>query len=219
MPQPSPSYRNLYDDFRGAFSVNTTSAKWTTSLMVASDGHVSTGDQGLEVIAPGRNTAAGSHAFTLTTGPYDPNIPGDVDHPKWLAFRTHASTAEYPGYDTAPGHVTSCEAQLGGMIHGTSAHPFGPMISATDPALAFTALVTADFETPMIFDFVLTNDAIYALYKRLPYGRTTDNDYASFTHLIVKELRRPTRDPWCPTPKGSEDLLGSANLGDSFGGS
>jgi hypothetical protein len=97
---------------------------------------------------------------------------------------THASTAGYPGYDTAPGYVTSCEAQLGGTIHGTTAHPFGSIVSPTDPALAFTSLVTADFETSMIFDFVLTNDTIYALYERLPYGRTAGNDYASFTHLI-----------------------------------
>jgi hypothetical protein len=30
----------------------------------------------------------------------------------------------------------------------------------------------------------------------------------------VTLLRRPARDPWCPTPKGSEDRLDSATLGD-----
>jgi hypothetical protein len=30
----------------------------------------------------------------------------------------------------------------------------------------------------------------------------------------VTKLRRPARDPWCPTPKGSEDRLDSANFGD-----
>jgi hypothetical protein len=66
------------------------------------------------------------------------------------------------------------------------------MTSPTDPALAFTALVTADFETSMIFDFALTNDTIYALYERLPFGRTADNHYASFTHLIPVASRSST---------------------------
>jgi hypothetical protein len=192
---PAPFSHIVYDDFRGPFSVNTTNAKWfyfTYGSYVASDGHVSMGRHGLEVVAPGKNPATGSPTFTLTAGPHDPNIPGDIDHPKWLAFMTHSSTAGYPGYDTVPGYVTSCEAQLGGTIHGTSAHPLGSMVSPADPALAFTALVTADFETSMIFDFALTNDTIYALYERLPFSRTADNDYASFTHLIPVASRSPT---------------------------
>jgi hypothetical protein len=98
--QAAPSYRIVYDDFHGALSVNTTIAKWayfSYGSYIASDGLVSTGDHGLEVVAPGKNTATGSPAFTLTAGPHNPNNPGDVDHPKWLALMSHASTAGLGG--------------------------------------------------------------------------------------------------------------------------
>jgi len=144
---------------------------------VADDGVATTNHKGLSVSSP---------AFTLTAPPPGP-VPGDVDHPKWLAFMTHTSSAGYAGFDTEGGYVTSCEARVGGETYGTERNPFG--IDADHPALAASAFVSADFETFMIFDFFLTNDRIYALYERLPYGRTPENHYASFTHLVPVATR------------------------------
>lgn len=41
----------------------------------------------------------------------------------------------------------------------------------------------------MVFDFLITNTHVYALYERLPFGRTPQNNYASFTYVIPVLLR------------------------------
>lgn len=42
-----------------------------------------------------------------------------------------------------------------------------------------------------MFEFTLTNDAVYAMYERLPFARTPDNHYASFTYLVRVADRVP----------------------------
>jgi len=56
--------------------------------------------------------------------------------------------------------------------------------SQTDPRLASFAMNTIDHESYMVFDFMFTNEKIYAIYERLPFGRSATNNYAAFTYAI-----------------------------------
>ncbi|CAK9783078.1 hypothetical protein CC85DRAFT_284169 [Cutaneotrichosporon oleaginosum] len=186
-------YTTVIDDFKKGFSVNSPNAKWnyfSFGPYIGSDGVASTSNPKggrLTVTSPGTGPG-GEPAFTLTAPPAG-GLPGDIDHVKWLVFANATSSAGYPGFDTAAGYVTSCEAQVGGRLFGTESNPFGA--SATDPSLGFVGGVNGDFETFMIFDFALTNDGVYVLYERLPFGRTESHNYASFTALKRVASRSP----------------------------
>jgi hypothetical protein len=185
-------YTTVIDDFKGGFSANTADAKWNYFAFgpyVGNDGVATTSKpKGGRLTVTSPAGAGGKPAFTLTAPP-NGGLPGDLDHVKWLVFANATSSAGFPGYDTAPGYVTSCEAHVGGQVFGTEANPFGA--GANDPSLGFVGAVNGDFETFMIFDFALTNDAVYALYERLPFGRSASHNYASFTALTRVASRRP----------------------------
>lgn len=192
-PKDPLVYSTVIDDFKGGFSANTATSKWNYFNFGPYEGNdgvaVTNGNNnkdgrsgGLRIVSPGKSPS-GEPAFTLTAAP-NGSIPGDIEHVKWLVFANHTSAAGFPGYDTAAGYVTSCETQrLGGRTYGTERQPFGPQESATDPNLAWFGSINGDFEKFMIFDFALTNDAIYAFYERLPFGRTPEHNYASFSAL------------------------------------
>lgn len=138
-------------------------------------------------VAPMANGFQVSTVFNLTAPPTGA-IPGDLDHVKWLYWANGTSLAGYPGIDTQPGHVNECSAKVGGSITGTQSNPFG--VKANSPNLGMFGVTAGDFETNMIFDFVVTNDAFYALYERLPFVRSQTYNYASFTYLINVGNRR-----------------------------
>ncbi|GMK56420.1 hypothetical protein CspeluHIS016_0302600 [Cutaneotrichosporon spelunceum] len=186
-------YSTVIDDFKRGFSASGADAKWSHFAFgpyIGDNGIANiTRRKGgsLVVNAPGTGRA-GTPAFTLTAPP-NGSVPGDIDHVKWLVFANATSSAGYPGYDTAAGYVTSCEAEVGATVFGTETEKFG--MSATDPALSWAGGVNGDFETFMIFDFALTNDAIYAFYERLPFGRSETHNYASFSALTPVASRSP----------------------------
>ncbi|BEJ11575.1 hypothetical protein CspHIS471_0200350 [Cutaneotrichosporon sp. HIS471] len=186
-------YSTAIDDFKGGFGTNAADAKWNYfefGPYVGNDGIASTSKPkgGQLIVSPPGTGPAGKPAFTLTAPPSG-GVPGDIDHVKWLVFANATSSAGYPGYDTAAGYVTSCEAQISGTMFGAAANPFG--VNAADPSLGWAGAVNGDFETFMIFDFALTNDAVYALYERLPFGRSETRNYASFTALTRVASRNP----------------------------
>lgn len=195
LPNKDPFvYNTVIDDFKRDFKVNSADGKWNYFAFgsyIGNDGVASTSKPKggvLKVVSPGKS-ASGEPAFTLTAPP-NGGVPGDIEHVKWLVFANATSSAGYPGYDTAAGYVTSCEAAVGGRTYGTERQPFGKDESATDPNLAFVGAINGDFEKFMIFDFALTNDAVYALYERLPFGRSADHNYASFTALTRVASRK-----------------------------
>jgi hypothetical protein len=47
--------------------------------------------------------------------------------------------------------------------------------------LATYAFTPIDFETLMVFDFMLTNKSIFAFYERLPYARQALGQYGAFS--------------------------------------
>lgn len=188
-------YTTLIDDFKDGFSVDTATSKWnhfTFGSYVGKDGVATTTRRKggmLKVVSPGKNPRTGEPAYTLSAPPDGP-VSGDIDHVKFLVFANHTSSAGFPGYDTAPGYELSCEAKVGGRTFGTEGHPFGPDEPANDLNLAFFGGVNGDFEKFMILDFAVTNDAIYAFYERLPFGRTPENHYASFSAAVYAGPRK-----------------------------
>lgn len=85
---------------------------------------------------------------------------------------------------------------MSGRTFGTGGHPFGGAVANAqdDTRLAAVAMNAVDFESFMVFDFLLTNERVYALYERLPFGRSEANNYASFTFQIPVAARAPGDD-------------------------
>lgn len=166
------SHTTVIDDFTSPdFNLNSNWAFFQAGDFVGNDGHVSVGKHGLTVVSPG--TVDGHPAYTL-------EAESDLDHVKWLVTANHTASSGYPGFDT--GCLTSCSARLRGEVYG---------VEENDPRPAFVASVNGDFERSFMFDFAVTNDAVYALYERLPFARTEDNHYASFTYLVRAAGRSP----------------------------
>ena len=200
--QESGSATHFEDDFSAGFSADGSNAKWfyfAAGPYVGNDGIVSTSSNGLRVVSSGTNPRTGKPMFTKTLGQEDDandnpfGLPGGVDHVKWLAYTTHqSSTPGVTGYDASVGQVLSGHMRISGRTFGTQGHPFGRAVKTPndDLRLASVAFNSIDFESWMVFDFFLTNERIYALYERLPFGQTADHNYAAFTYQIPLQERK-----------------------------
>ncbi|MBI1334784.1 MAG: hypothetical protein GC165_18105 [Armatimonadetes bacterium] len=191
------NYNIMYDDFNDGFSVNSPTAKWfyfAAGPFVGDDGIVSTSNKGLYVRAKGTNPLTGLPAFTLSVGQEtDPfSLPGGFDHVKWLAYANHLASTGVPGFDAVPGQELTFETWIGGESYGNEQHPFGANVTDPDDdvRLAAPAMNTIDLESFLVSDFFMTNKRIYALYERLPFGRTPGHNYAAFTYVIPVATRK-----------------------------
>jgi hypothetical protein len=148
---------------------------------------------GIRVAPAAVHGGAGTPMFGLSLAPESLNggIPAANDHPKWLAYINETSSAGYPGFDAVPGTELSGTARISGRTFGTTFHPFGTAVvnPSDDPRLATFAMTTIDLESWMAFDFLFTNQRVYAFYERLPFGRTRDDDYAAFSYAIPVKSR------------------------------
>lgn len=188
-------YFKTWDDFQGGFTEVGThgpNAKWfhfSAGPFVGNDGITSTSLLGLHVRSAGTHPHTGKPAFTLTVAQEDDDnggLPGGVDHVKWLAYTNSTASSGFPGFDATSGNEVSCLAIMSGRLHGVANHPFKSAVKNpnADYRLASFALNTIDFDTFMVYDFFLTNNVVYALYERLPFGRPVHGNYAAFTHAI-----------------------------------
>ena len=165
---------------------------------VGDDG-VATVRRGSLHIEPPTQNPSREPVFTHTLGqegsidnPF--GLPGGLDHVKWLVYQNHLAVSGFAGYDIAPGRELVCAvSQFGGRTYGTAGHPFGPHVrnANDDLRLAAFAVNTIDFESFLVADFFLTNAHIYAVYERLPFGRTQDDPYAAFTFAIPVAPHHP----------------------------
>lgn len=181
-------------------------------------------------------------SFTLTVpqNTKPGQVPGTADHLKWVVATNHLNSAtKIPGFATKDGKELVCEANIRGQIFNTASHPFGAAAAPNDPRLGMVAITAFDGETYIEFDFLLTNDKIYALYERQPEGRGKDlGNYAAFTYikevanrepstyheLAIAYDRRQKTARWLINGKEVYSvntigqLLGSENLALNFGG-
>ena len=154
---------------------------------VTADGLVTPRGAGLHVRAGGRHPRTAAPAFSRTLAPESAGgIPATHDHAKWLAYLNRQSAAGFPGLDAPGGTELSGTARIGGRTYGTDRHPFGAAVAEPDAdvRLAAFGMTTIDVESWMVFDFLFTNRRAYALYERLPFGRSAEHPYAAFSYAI-----------------------------------
>jgi hypothetical protein len=175
----------LKDDFRRGLDLTGTWALVRFPRFAADDGIVSTSDQGLHVKAAGTNPLTGEPAFSKTS-------PGEDDHVKWMADTQHLSSNSVPGFDAVPGQELQCNMWARGRTFGTAANPFGSAVTNpnTDLRLASFAMNTLDFETGMVFDVWMTNNAVYPYYERLNLSGTAT--YRAFSSVFPPVRRTPS---------------------------
>jgi Family of unknown function (DUF6081) len=181
----SPPKMLLKDDFRqGLDLTNTWALLEVPGVFIADDGIVQTSNHGLYVRASGTNPSTGEPMFLKTS-------PGDFDHVKWMADTQHLSSNFYPGYDATPGKELQCNMWVRGQTFGTGSHPFGAAVTNpnTDLRLASFAMNTIDWETSMVFDVWITNNAIYPYYERLNLTGTAT--YDAFSSVFPPVWRTP----------------------------
>ena len=111
---------------------------------------------------------------------------------KWMIDTQHRSSNSVPGFDAVPGHELQISMRARGRTFGTAAHPFGSAVTNpdTDLRLASFAMNTIDFETGMVFDVWMTNNAIYPYYERLNLTGT-----ATYACVLVRRSRRSRGGP------------------------
>ena len=116
---------------------------------------------------------------------------GLIDHVKWLAYTTRLNGA-VPGFLAEDGKDLAVTARVSARTFGVASHPFGTAVTdpEADGRLAAAALNVADFESWMVFDHFITNKQLYAVYERLPFGRSPAHNYASFTFIIPLAARK-----------------------------
>lgn len=118
------------------------------------DGVITTTPDGVVVVSSGVNAATGEPCFVST------------EHMTWQAM----PAAGIPGFDVAETGVLAAEVTLAAGTFGTAAHPFGDAVADPDRDLRLGAVgvIAVDLATGMIFNFSVTNGAVFALYERLP---------------------------------------------------
>jgi hypothetical protein len=175
----------LKDDFRQGLDLTSTWALLSfPPFFLADDGIVTTSKKGLYVRASGTNPLTGEPAFTKVSA-------GDFDHVKWMADTQHLSSNFYPGFDAVAGNELQCNMWARGRTFGTAANPFGSAVTDpnTDLRLASFAMNTLDYETGMVFDVWMTNNAIYPYYERLNLTGTAT--YDAFSSVFPPVWRTP----------------------------
>jgi hypothetical protein len=170
-------------------------AKWaffTAGDFVADDATAILSNGELYLRASGTNETTGAPAFRKTV-PQDrqsraphSDLPGGLDHVKWLAYTSHRASAGFPGFDAPRDAPLEFSADCSAQTFGAANHPFGDRVPncEADVRLACGAFALIDFETMMVFDFVLTSRAICAIYERLPFARERLGHYAAFSYVV-----------------------------------
>jgi hypothetical protein len=200
----SPIEENIVwsDDFAAGFSIGPIGgAKWNLherGSFRPNDGVVTVDEYGLNVVPIGVNPWSGEPAFTQTLAPSPPgaDVPGVLDHMKWVAFTDHQSSKGVTGFDTPSGKTLQVEATMRGRTYGTERHPFGEAVREvySDFRLGAPAMVNIDKETNVVFSFFLTNNSIFAMYERPPFARDKLGHYAAFSFAVPVGSREP--DDW-----------------------
>lgn len=127
----------------------------------ADQGLVESSGDGLRVRSPGTNVETGQ--------PVMEPAPHLGNHLKWVAQLTEMSSAGFPGRDIPADGVLSFHLQLGGRVYGADQHEFGNAVSdpGSDFRLGAAVMNVMDFESGIVFDFWVTNDAVYPFYERI----------------------------------------------------
>ncbi|BCS83575.1 hypothetical protein QLL95_gp0548 [Cotonvirus japonicus] len=138
--------------------------------------------------------------LTINSVPFTQTVPVGNEHPKWLKFYKET-------FELCEDREVVFEIEMSGsQVIDSDQIPelMRPRIRNVndDIRLCSGAFNIIDPNTWMVFDFFVTNTAIYAFYERLPFGKPAFNggvttnlgDYAAFSNAIWV-ARRSATDP------------------------
>jgi hypothetical protein len=114
--------------------------------------------------------------YTLTT-------TGINDHPKVLMYISAVNKdTGFPGFKVPDEGEFYYGAKISVETFGTEKNPFNA--PASDFRLSSGGMVTIDFDTFMVYDFLITPTKAYVLYERLPFDRKVKDPVAFFTYVL-----------------------------------
>ena len=121
--------------------------------------------------------------YTLTT-------TGINDHPKVLMYISAANKdTGFPGFKVPDEGEFYYGAKISVETFGTEKNPFNA--PASDFRLSSGGMVTIDFDTFMVYDFLITPTKAYVLYERLPFDGKVKDPVAFFTYVLpVSEIQQ-----------------------------
>jgi hypothetical protein len=147
------------------------------------DGVVHVVAGGIVVEPPGRDPVTGQPVFAPAEGE-------GTEHLRWAAFVNRTASTGVVGFDARPGELLTARTELTAQFMATERHPFGE--SVTDPdsdlRLGMAGMICVDMESGLVFDFILTQRRIYALYERLP---RPNRIHATFSYAVPVATREP----------------------------
>lgn len=178
----------LQDDFSEGLSLGTDTARWRLRPVPGfpeGDGVATTGPAGLTVIPTTIDPTTGHPAFA------DPPQPlGETDHLRWALMANRDTVAGFPGFEIGAGRL-SVSAELSVQGYGLDRHTYGEAV--TDPhrdlRLGASVLICMDRQSGMVFDFIITNSCVFAVYERLAFP---PSQYAGFSYAVPVLDRQPT---------------------------
>jgi hypothetical protein len=142
---------------------------------------ITTSAEGLVVEPGGRNESTGAPAFAQPRG-----TDGKPEFLRWAALLNRTTPGGVNGIEMAPGHVMTGTTEFAVRTFGIPAD--------ADFRAGAASVMAIDRETGMVFDFVLTDTRVYALYERLAGpGRK----HITFSYGVPVGTREPGRFHSC----------------------
>lgn len=184
----------FYDDFSSGFIPETAGSPYTY-FSAPAGGLFAAND------AAGGVTA-GYQSLTINSTPFRYTDPTGLDHVKYLVFQRRPYNAPKKGAEIIYEGVISVQqtglSVIPQVLQSTSGGITGVNNVNSDIRLASAAINCLDPETLMVFDFLVSNEDIYAFYERLPFNRTewggSGPNYIGFSHAIPV-AKRDSADP------------------------
>ncbi len=178
----------LADDFTAGLAAGRAEDPWRLRPVPGlphGDGLAVTGPAGLVVTSSGTNPETGEPAFVRPDAPLN-----EGDHLRWALFANRDTPEGMPGYSLAKGENLTLTATLGVEVFGLDRHTYGGAVPepGRDLRLGAAAMICMDRRTGMVFDFITTQECVFAVYERLAWPGT---GYAGFSYAVPVLDRSP----------------------------
>lgn len=136
--------------------------------------------------------SASCQGLVINSVPFTYTNPTGLDHVKFLVYQRDAYNAPRNGAEIVyEGLVAAEQTGLGGLpavLQAQGGSLIGVNNVNSDIRIAAAGFNCLDEETLLVFDFIFSNEDIYAFYERLPFLRTEFGgpgpNYTAFSHAI-----------------------------------
>ena len=134
---------------------------------------------GVYVANDGTTSQNNTSGLTISSVPFEKRFTGILDHTKYLVYTQEAFYVPKKDAElfveaqmtyTSTGLISSNGQEL---APGIQKYSEGIQNIKDEPRLSAGALNLVDFSTGMVFDFILSDSTIYALYEHLPLNSVT----------------------------------------------